>query len=201
MKRIKTEIIRQAHDGLDEANRQIREFQQLSDENLRHRPQPNQWNVLDCLEHINLSYGDYFPRMEQAVRKASPTDRATYTPGLFGQWFAKGQRPQQGQRKMKMKTFKNLVPYTDQKKTASIFEEVLQYHAQFKSLLDRSADLDWNRVKVVSEVGPILRFKLGDCFRLLVAHTERHVLQAQEVLSTRPTETQSVKSHHAGTPS
>ena len=183
MKLIKAEVIRQAHRGIDEVNRQIRELQQLSEEDLRHRPHPDQWNVIDCLEHINLSYGDYFPRMERAVRQATPTDCTTYTPGWLGQWFAKGQRPQQGQRKMKMKTFKNLVPHTDEKEVVSIVEEVFQYHEQFKSLLDRSGDLDWNRVKVVSEVGPILRFRLGDCFRLLVAHTERHVLQAQEVLS------------------
>ena len=189
MKLTKTEVVEQVRCEVDEANRQIKDFQQLSDDALRYRPRPDQWNVLDCLEHINMFYANYFSRMEPAIRHATPSDRTTYTPGFFGEWFIKGQRPQQGQRKMKMKTFKSIVPFTDEKDATAIFKTLFQHHVQLEHLLDQSVALDWNRVKVASEIGPILRFKLGDCFRLLTAHTERHLLQAQEVLSGRSVET------------
>ena len=185
MKLIKTEVIPQVHREIDEANRQVKDFQQLPDDILRYRPQPDQWSVLDCLEHMNLFYADYFSRMEPAIRQAIPSDRMTYTPGFFGQKMVNSLRPHQGKRKMKTKTFKKMIPATDEKASETIFKVFFQYHARLKQLLDRSKALDWNKVKVASAIGPILRFKVGDCFRLLMAHTERHLVQSQKVLSKR----------------
>ena len=185
MKRIKTEVIQQLRQTVDQVNQQVNKWQQLPDDDVRYRPRPDQWSALDCLEHINLFYADYFSRMEPAIQQATPSGRATYNPGFFGQQMVNGLRPHQGQRKMKIKTFKKMVPTTDDKTSEHVFETFFQHHVRLKRLLDASKNLNWNRVKVASAVGPLLCFKLGDCFRLLVAHTERHVVQAQEALPVK----------------
>ena len=169
MKRAKRDTLQEVRQQLNESNRQISDFQQLNEEALRYRPGPGRWSVLDCLEHINLFYADYFSRMEPAVHQAAPADRTEYTPGFFGQKMVGGLRPNQGKRRMKIKTFKAMVPATDEKTPAQIFDTLLQYHTRLEHLLSESEALDWDKVKVASAIGPLLRFKLGDCFRLLMA--------------------------------
>ena len=183
MKLTKANLAQQVKRDVNEANRRVQDFRQLPDKALRYRPQPDQWNVLDCLEHVNLFYADYFSRMETAINHANLSRGDTYVPGFFGKRMVSDLRPRQGQRRMKIKTFKRMSPATDQRAPASIFDAFFQHHTQLLHLLDQSLPLDWNRVKVPSAVGPLLRFKLGDCFRLLIAHTDRHLCQAQEALS------------------
>lgn len=185
MKLNKTDVVRQTRAAIKAVNRQAESFCSLPEEALRHRPEPNQWSALDCLDHINLFYADYFPRLEAAVRRASPANQATYTPGYFGQKMVNGLRPNQGQRRMKIKTFRRMNPATDDQPSERIFEALFGYHTQLEKLLTEAEALNWNRVKVNSAIGPLLRFKLGDCFRLLLAHTERHIRQAEEALETR----------------
>lgn len=185
MKMTKAEVLRQTEQKIEETNRQVRDFQSLSDDVLRYRPRPDQWNVLDCLEHVNLFYADYLPRLAATIQRAAPTDQTTYTPGFFGQKMVSGVQPQEGQRRRKMKTFRRMTPATDHQPAAQIFGAFFGHHTQLKEQLEASLTLDWDRVKVNSAIGPLLRFKLGDGFRLLLAHTERHVRQAEEVLEAQ----------------
>ena len=181
----KIAVAQQVRDEIRAANQQLETFRQQDEAVLRHRPTPDRWSVLDCLEHINLMYADYLPRMQAAVAQAAPSRLETYSPGFWGQKMVKDQRPVQGQRKKKMKTFKKLVPVTDHQPSDQIFDRLFRYHEQLEQLLGQSERLDWNRVKVNSALGPLLRLKLGDCFRVLMAHTERHLLQGQEVMEQK----------------
>ena len=185
MKLNKTEVSQQVLHEITEANEQVRRLQQQPIEALRHRPRPEAWSALDCVEHMNLFYDDYLPRVEAAVQQAAPSSNATYSPGFFGKKMIASLRPQQGKRRMKIKTFKKMTPHTDDKSPDPVFAAFFQHHAHLEELLSRGASLDWNGAKVASAIGPILRFKLGDCFRLLLAHTERHLLQAQEALEDK----------------
>lgn len=187
MKRAKKDTLQEVRQQLNEVNRQISDFQQLDEEALRYRPGPGRWSVLDCLEHINLFYADYFSRMEPAIHQAVPSGRTQYTPGFFARRMIHGLRPKQGKRTMKIKTFKAMTPATDEKTPEQIFDILWQYHARLEQLLTEAEALHWDRIKVASAIGPLLRFKLGDCFRLLMAHTERHLLQGREALKDRET--------------
>lgn len=185
MKRNKIEVTQLVQHEIAEANEQVRRFQQQLIETLRHRPRPDAWSALDCVEHMNLFYDDYLPRVEAAVRGAKPSDKPTYSPGFFGKKMIDGQRPQQGKRRMKIKTLKKMTPATGDKPPEVVFTAFFRHHAHLEELLSRAASLNWNRAKVASAIGPLLRFKLGDCFRLLLAHTERHLLQAQEAMENK----------------
>jgi hypothetical protein len=182
MKLNKAEVTQQVQRELTAANEQVRSLQQQPVNILRHRPRPKAWSALDCVEHMNLFYDDYLPRVEAAVRDGTASATSTYTPGFFGKMMIKGQRPQQGKRRMKIKTFKKMTPHTDDKPSEPVFAAFLRHHTHLEELLAQAAPLDWNRTKVASAIGPVLRFKLGDCFRLLLAHTERHLLQAHEAI-------------------
>ena len=182
MKLNKHEVTRQVRREVAEANEQVRHLQQQPTDTLRRRPRPDAWSALDCIEHMNLFYDDYLPRVEAAVKQAAPSKKPTYSPGFFGQKMIDSLRPQRGKRRMKVKTFKKMTPATDNQAPEAVFGAFFRHHAHLEDLLSRAAGLNWNRTKVTSAIGPILRFRLGDCFRLLLAHTERHLLQAQQAV-------------------
>lgn len=182
MKLSKTKVTQQVQRELTAVNERVRQLQEQPREALRHRPRPDAWSALDCVEHMNLFYDDYLPRVEAAVQQTAPGSSATYSPGFFGKKMIASLRPQRGKRRMKIKTFKKMIPDTDGKSAEPVFAAFFRHHAQLEELLTRAESLDWDRTKVTSAIGPILRFKLGDCFRLLLAHTERHLLQAHEAI-------------------
>ena len=185
MKLNKADVAQQTQRKIDEANHQVRQLQQQPADALRHCPRPNAWSALDCVEHMNLFYDDYLPRVEAAVRGGTASSTSTYTPGFFRKMMIDSLRPQQGKRRMKIKTFKKMTPKTDDKPAEPVFTAFFKHHAHLEELLTQATSLNWNKAKVASAIGPILRFKLGDCFRLLLAHTERHLLQAQEALENK----------------
>ncbi len=185
MKRNKNEVAQQVRHEIAEANEQVRQLQQQPAAALRHCPRPDAWSALDCVEHMNLFYDDYLPRAEAAVRQAAPSSNATYSSGFFGKMMIDSLRPQQGKRQMKIKTFKKMTPKTDDKPAEPVFAAFFKHHAHLEELLTQATSLNWNKAKVASAIGPILRFKLGDCFRIMLAHTERHLLQAQEALGNK----------------
>ena len=115
MKLNKIEVYQQVLHEITEANEQVRRLQQQPIEALRHRPRPEAWSALDCVEHMNLFYDDYLPRVEAAVQGGGPSTRKTYSPGFFGKKMIASLRPQQGKRRMKIKTFKKMTPHTDDK--------------------------------------------------------------------------------------
>ncbi len=185
MKLQKAKVLQQVQHEIDEASHQVRQLQQQPANALRHHPRPDAWSALDCVEHMNLFYDDYLPRVEAAVRDGAASTELTYSPGFFGKMMIASLRPQQGERRMKVKTFKKMTPKTDNKPAEPVFAAFFRHHTHLAELLAQAAPLNWNRVKVASAIGPILRFKLGDCFRIMLAHTERHLLQAQEALENK----------------
>ena len=182
MKRNKNQDIQQLTQEITEINRQMEHFRTLEEATLRHRPRPEAWSVLDCVEHLNLFCADYFPRIEKSLRTARLSGQPDYRPGFFGTRMFSALQPQNGERKQKVKTFKKMVPQTDKQAPAAVLDTFLGYQAQLQAWIASSEQLDWEGTRVASAIGPILNLKLGDCFRLIVAHTQRHILQAEEVL-------------------
>jgi hypothetical protein len=94
----------QAHNALG----QVDEFKKLDTATLTWRENPTSWNVLECLQHLNL-YGDfYLPAMDAKIKASHTKPEREFKPGLLGDYFAKSMLP--GQKMKKMKTFadKNL---------------------------------------------------------------------------------------------
>jgi len=49
--------------------------------------------------------------------------------------------------------------------------------------LNTAKKFDLNAVKVGISIAPIIKLKLGDVFRFMIAHQVRHILQAERALS------------------
>ncbi len=147
MKLDKAEVTQQVRHEIAEADKQLRQLQRQPANALHHRPRPGAWSALDCVEHMNLFYDDYLPRVEAAVRQAAPSSNSTYSPGFFGKKMLKSLRPQEGKRRMKIKTFKKMTPKTDDKPAEAVFAAFLQHHTHLEELLTQACSSRLERRK------------------------------------------------------
>ena len=69
---------------------------------------------------------------------------------------------------------------------AEVMAQFLELQTLLHSMLDKAVYLDWNQEKMMTLFGnwpglDWLKIRLGDAFRMLLAHTERHMKQAMRV--------------------
>ncbi len=165
------------------------QLKELSENQLNWKPSPKKWSILECVEHINTACRHYIPEIRMQISNA-PKDLPTddFRPGILGDYLTKMMQPQaNGKIKGKMKTLAKFEPgsSTSTLNSADVFDECIQHHKELLGFIHTSANLNLNKVRVPSAIGPIIRFKLGDCYRFNTAHHQRHLLQAQNVMKAQ----------------
>ncbi len=171
--------------GIIAVNRaRVEQFEEIDERTLGEAPKSGSWCALECIEHLNRTYELYLPRMVKAIHAGQQSTNDTYSAGWLGQYMIKGIAPTEaGERKQRMKTFRFFEPDISGKTKADVLQAYQAHLGQLETLLDESKGKNWNRIRVTSAIGPVIRFKLGDCFQFLLAHESRHLLQADEALA------------------
>lgn len=149
---------------------------------LNWKVEENTWSVLECIEHLNL-YGDfYLTEIENKINKSKTATESHHKSGFLGDYFAKSMLPKE--KLNKMKTFKNKNPNgSDLDK--STLKRFLTQQEKTLTLLDKARKISLNKIKVSTTLGKIIKLNLGDTFRVLIYHNQRHVLQANNTLATK----------------
>jgi len=63
-------------------------FQQLSLEQLRLKPNSESWCILECIIHLNM-YSDYYlPVLEESITANHSSSISTFKSGVLGNYFA-----------------------------------------------------------------------------------------------------------------
>lgn len=138
------------------------------------------WNAVECLEHLNLTLDYYLPAIRKSLEEV-PDVRlpVVYQPGRIGGWMIRQMTlTAQGGIRMKMKTFAQFTPRLTLEDSEEVFSRFYQNQKVLMELATTARQKDWNKVRVVSAIGPLLRFRLGDCLLFLMRHQERHLHQA-----------------------
>ncbi len=158
-----------------------RGFKALNATPLNFKRNPHEWNILECLEHLNL-YGDfYLPAIEAQLMEHQKTTVLSYKPGILGNYFVKMIRIQEKQKKMSTSSDKNPVKQSRALSPTTI-DRFLRQQERLKALLERAQWLDLGKIKTPVSISRLIRLKLGDTLRFVVYHNERHVVQAERML-------------------
>lgn len=79
---------------------QVEKLKNYDLQRLTWREHASAWNILECLEHLNL-YGDfYLPQIESKIKNSNTTTEAVFKSGLLGNYFAKSMLPKEKLNKM-----------------------------------------------------------------------------------------------------
>ncbi|GAB2569229.1 DinB family protein [Spirosoma areae] len=160
-----------------------REFATLTEAQLRWKPAPDRWSILECLQHLNLAERFYIRNLQHKVEtlgliQTTPTDQL-----IESDWVGKAMLyaiDPQVKIKLPAPGITRPRPAADLVPT-DVMGQFVELQTLLRTLLDKAVYLDWNREKVMTLVGNWLKIRLGDAFRMLVAHTERHMNQAMRV--------------------
>lgn len=145
-------------------------------------PAPGKWSAAQAIEHLN-TYGRYYlPAIGQAIAKHTYPPSTVFTPGWLGGMFTKTMRPGSNNKiSFKMKTFRQHRPPADVD-SKPVIDEFLQQEQQLLALLEKAKHANIDRIRIPITLTSLVKLKLGDVFRFMVAHHQRHFIQAGNAL-------------------
>ena len=148
------------------------------------QPEPGKWSVTQVLEHLN-GYGRiYLPAMDRAIAMSQSKREAWFNSGFFGNYFTNSMKPKNVfEVKNKMKAFKAHSP-DNNLNPAKVLDEFVEQQHKFLQLLDMSKQKSLNAIRIPLSFTKLIRMKLGDTFRFLIAHEQRHFIQARNAIKT-----------------
>lgn len=167
------------------AEEQLKKSLELKKENgrIHQKPDSTKWSVLEIIDHLIKTSEIYLPQMERIIDQvqvlSSPNDQYSYS--WLGKMAIKVVKPKEGKRRIKMKTFSSMEP-SDNLNMNETFDNFVEKRQRLIHLLKNSRFIDHDQLKVNSAIGSFVKFKFIESFEFLLAHEERHILQARETL-------------------
>ncbi len=158
----------------------IGQFQNLPEHVLLKPSSTGGWSIAQCLAHLN-SYGHYYlPLIKKAIDNAPQNNKAVNDKhSWLGKYFTKTMRADATQKKYK--AFKGHIPATHLNAHAEIAEFINQ-NEQLLLFLKRAKVIDTNGIKINISISKWIKINLNDLFDFIVAHNNRHLLQAKRNL-------------------
>jgi hypothetical protein len=178
MKIQKEKLLNELENICNQLISKVKQFQELNEKALNYKSNENAWSLLECVEHLNL-YGDfYLPEMEAQILKAKTSQNPQYTPGIFGNYFAKIMKYNELKMK-KMKSPKDKNPKQSLLNN-TVLNRFLKQSERLLNILELSEQVDLGTTKCAISISPFIKLKLGDTLRFYIYHMERHIIQAEK---------------------
>jgi hypothetical protein len=140
------------------------------------------WSVAQIIEHLNAYNRYYLPAIEKAMAPISKELNAWFVSGFWGNYFTKMMMPTNVYEvKNKMKAMKAYSP-DKSVNVEQAFNEFIQHQNKLLQLLEVARRRNLNSIHIPISISRFIRFRLGDTFRFLIAHEQRHMIQARNAI-------------------
>ncbi len=142
------------------------------------RENETSWNILECLEHLNL-YGDfYLPQIKHQIQHSNSKPDTKFKSGFLGNYFAKSMLPKE--KLNKMKTFKDKNPLNAEL-DKTVIDRFIAQQIKLLELLNQARNVSLNKVKTNISITKLIKLKLGDTFQFFINHIIRHLNQIDRI--------------------
>ncbi len=185
MKTSNQELINDLIERTKNVMNEAQQFQDLSDAKLNWKANSESWSVLECMEHLNR-YGDfYLPEIKQRMTKGKTvTPEAIFKSGLLGNYFATSLLPKA--QLNKMKTFSNMNPAGSQL-TKAVLDKFIAQQKTMLELLKKARQINLTKTRTAISISKLIKLRLGDTFRVVIYHNQRHIVQANKAIQNQNT--------------
>lgn len=157
---------------------QAEKLDQLPEEALNQRPDEGAWSALECIEHLNRYSRFYLPEIANRMEKGPRSKSSTFTSSWLGNYFAKTMLPR-ADKPNNMKTFRSMNP-AGSELVKSVLRQFIDDQQHMLELLERASDRDLTRIKTGITISKWIKLRLGDTFRVVIYHNQRHLIQAMK---------------------
>jgi len=157
-------------------------FGRLTDDQLRKPPAAGSWSIGEIYGHLNLCFDQYIRLILPRITLAPDSPSDLYRSGWLGDWLYDRTMPRPDGSVPKLKTRR---AWCVDPAVIDAREELGKFRRHCDALDDilrHAATKDLRRIRIPFYLPRLLHLRLGDLLRYLVAHGERHLLQAQRVM-------------------
>jgi hypothetical protein len=183
MKKFKSEeLINQLEADIKQLMAAADHLQLADNVKLGYPPAEGKWSAAQALEHLNMYNRYYLPAIEKAMVYIPKEVNAWFVPGFFGNYFTNVMMPKNVYEvKNKMKTMKSYRPDRGVS-VEGVFKEFKEHQHKLLQLLEMARKRNMEQIRIPTTISKMIRLKLGDVFRFLVAHEQRHMIQARNAI-------------------
>jgi uncharacterized damage-inducible protein DinB len=158
------------------------QLKQYSGQLLQQAPEADKWSVAQVLEHLNIYSRYYIAAIEDRLHLNQSKPDVFFKPGWLGNYFTKLMKPAENKTiTKKMKAPKNAVPAA-MPDAEAMLTECLHHQHHLLNLLQIAQNVNLNYIRIPISINKYIKMKLGDTFRFLIAHEQRHFLQIENIL-------------------
>jgi hypothetical protein len=178
-------LVRDLRNDLADHLRRLRTLRELPLGLLERRPAPGRWSVLEVCEHLNVLGGHYLRHLRKAYGdpQARFVRAGTHEPGRWGGLLTRAMRPREdGRIAWRMRTLWLFEPRQAPVKRLAALDDLLRLVEELQGVLDLAARRGFEGPRIISTLGPVIRFKAADAFAFTIAHQGRHLLQIDRTL-------------------
>ncbi len=157
----------------------VEQYKKESDSKLNWKQNESSWSVLECIEHLNR-YGEfYIPEISLRIAQATHPSVPIFKSNWLGSYFSNAVSYKE--KLNKMKTFATMNPNNSVLNRAVLNTFLIQQQ-QLQSLLEQAKKVHLDKTKTAISISKFIKLKLGDTFRVVIYHNQRHIKQAEKVL-------------------
>ncbi len=157
-------------------------FLRLSDEQLQYRPGPGRWSIAEIFGHLNIFHDLYIRSILSRVTLAPDWSSDRYNSGWLGDWIYEKIMPRADGSVFKYRAMKAHCVNAELLDGREELESFQRKCDALDDILRHAATKNLQKIQIPFYFTGLLCLRLGDTLRTLVAHSERHLLQAQQVL-------------------
>ncbi len=160
-----------------------KKLQAMQQGDLQKAPIPGKWSIAQVLEHLNLYARYYIKAIEEKLDHHQTRPKPFFKPGWLGNYFTRLMKPDEQNRiHGKMKSPANAIP-SAQPDGNTVLTEFISHQHHLLNLLQIAGSADLGSIRIPTSLNKMIRLKLGDTFRFLIAHEQRHFVQIANLLS------------------
>jgi len=161
-------------------------FLRLSEEELNFKAALQEWSIAEIYGHLNITNTTYIHSILKKIKTAPDVDHGGFQSGWLGDWMYEKLMPGPDGSIFKINSRKFFHASNNEPGAHQVLNQFLEHQNVIHDILHHSSTKDLRRIKIPFYFASILKFRLGDTLRFLVAHNERHLLQAHRMMEKIP---------------
>jgi len=161
-------------------------FLRLTEQQRYFRPADNKWSIAEVFGHLNIVHDIYIRDILSRIALAPDVKMEHYRSGWLGEWLYDKMMPRPDGTVFKLPSPRSLRVSREGLDVHDELRRFLQHCDALDDILRHVATKDLQGIRIPLSFAKFLRLRLGDNLRYIVAHNERHLLQAHRILQLLP---------------
>ena len=149
------------------------------------RPAADKWSIAEIFEHLYITHRISLDQILQRISKAPDVKASHFQTGWLGDFIYERTMPRADGSLFRLRTPGMFQPKSQAYDGREVLERFLQQQDTIHDVLQHAFCKDLKKIKVPLPLTRLISLRLGDNLRIIIAHNERHILQAQRILEAR----------------